>query len=47
MYTIARKSFGQVIEHFGAYDNETEAENNVELLNKVDPFNYYEVIEHK
>lgn len=46
-YAIARKSFEQIVEIFGDYNDKAEAENNTELLNKVDPFNDYEVIEHE
>lgn len=34
---------GDVSEKFGDYSDENEANRNAELLNIVDPFNYYKV----
>lgn len=42
-YTISRYSFGKLIEEFGSYKDIDEAERNVELLNRVDPFCNYSV----
>lgn len=47
VYVIDRYNFGKLIETFGSYTDKSEALNNVELLNKVDPFNDYKVRENE
>lgn len=42
-YAIVKNRFEEFIETVGIYDEQREAENNAELLNKVDPFNDYYV----
>lgn len=45
-YCIAKVSeSGVVLDKFGDYSDKREVQNSIELLNMVDPFNYYKVEE--